>query len=561
MAKKKKTSGGDRIDGDGERAFVGAVDGLVVSVGQLRRHPENRIPSDASVDSMAGSLQADGQIEPLLVRPLPREVIAGRPVFQIISGETRWLAAKQIGLESLLVRVVEATDPRALELMAVCNAQRVDLDPIEKARLIDRLSDPVELGGAGLTREAAARIYGLESGSAASNLVRLLELPEEWRQRVASGVLPQSIARLLLPYVEAPRIMAAISASWEKAQDPQAKEWDRDDWATREAAEREIEDVVAGATRPIDGKTPISYSSKELGTYDHKGRGRLFKLTPELRADLDVVKVKIDGKVLEVATNVERFDAEQIPLVKAAIAKSRKNAKPQPLEPQDPEAAARESAKAQAEKLAERVKVWQVETLRGRLAAALEEPLPKQREKRTVIVERLLIATILGDAYLAGDLSGAMLESIPSGLRSGLGGPASDLSAAWSTIGKLTKVDQAAGPTLIASAFAVVLRQLDDPRWPRFPLDFLEQLADDLGLGGVAALWSKLTPDERGEFYDCHTVEQLVALAGELGVYVPDGKSKATIVEMLLGKGGRCPVPKILGGVKVKRKQTKKGGK
>jgi hypothetical protein len=363
----------------------------------------------------------------------------------------------------------------------------------------------------------------------------------------------------LLPYVEAPRIMAAISASWEKAQDPKANEWDRDDWATREAAEREIEDVVAGATRPLDGKTPISYSSKELGTYDHKGRGRLFKLTPELRDDLDVVKVKIDGKLLEVATNVERFDAEQIPLVKAAIAKSRKNAKPQPLEAQDPKAAARESAKAAADKLLERVNAWRVEVLRFRLASALEDPLPKQRDKRTVIVERLLIATIFGGEGLAGDLSAAMLESIPSGLRKDLGGPASELAAAWATIGKLTKVDQAAGPTLIASAFALVLRQLDDPRWPRWPLDFLEQLADDLGLGGVAALWSKLTPEERGGLYDCHTVPQLLALGEELGIFIPDGKSKATILELLLAKGGRCPVPKILGGAKAK--QTKKGGK
>jgi hypothetical protein len=383
--------------------------------------------------------------------------------------------------------------------------------------------------------------------------------PEAWRERVASGAVPQSVARLLLPYVEAPRILAAISASWEKAQSPNAVAWDRENWSTRERAADEIEDLVEGATRPIEGRA-IGYSAKELGTYD-KPRPRLFKLTDELRASLDVVTVKIDGKPIEVATDVEAFDRLQIPLVKAAIAKSRKNARP-PAEPvEDPKA----SAKAAADKLIERVAVWRAGVLRFRIAAALEEPRPPSplRGVRAAahhqrIVERLLVAAILGDDGLAGDLSAALIEAIPTGLRKGLGGPASELAAAWATLRQLDKVDPSGVSALVASAFAAVLRADDDnPRFPRFPGDYLEQLAVDLGLGMIGDLWPKLTPAELREFYGTHNAEQLVDLAAELGAFVPEGKAKATAVEILLGKGGRVPVPRILGGAKAKRKRGK----
>jgi ParB/RepB/Spo0J family partition protein len=241
----------DPIDGDGARALLGSAVLLFPRPDQLTRHPDNREPTAAAVAAMVASMRAEGQIEPLLVRPMPgpQGERSGAAGWQIISGETRWRAARELGLESLAVRVVDATDPRALELMAICNARRVDLDPVEKARLIARLCAPIVRGGAGLTREAAAKIYGLESGAAASNLVRLLDLPVAWRERVASGAVPQSVARLLLPYVEAPRILEAIGASWEKAQAPNAADWDRENWSTRERAADEILDLVEGAKR------------------------------------------------------------------------------------------------------------------------------------------------------------------------------------------------------------------------------------------------------------------------------------------------------------------------
>lgn len=178
----------------------------MLAVTQLTRHPDNRQPSEAAIAAVAESLRTEGQIEPLIVRPLSGESQS----YQIVSGETRWLAAQRLGWDSIACDVVALDDAAALRVLAAANAARQDLDPLAKARLIVRLCDPIESGGSGLTREQAAKMFDLQSGGAASNLVRLLELPEAWHGPIERGDLPQSFARALLPLLA----LGAESPAW-----------------------------------------------------------------------------------------------------------------------------------------------------------------------------------------------------------------------------------------------------------------------------------------------------------------------------------------------------------
>ena len=172
-------------------------------ISQLCRHPDNREPSESSVDEIAASIAQHGLLEPLTVRQIDESL------YEIISGETRSLAARKLGHLVIRCKVIEADDAKALQLVAIANGLREDLNPIQQAKLIERLCDPVSNGGGGMTRADAALAVGLESASAASNAVGLLRLPEIWQQRIASGKSPATFGRTMLPACEVPAVLEA----------------------------------------------------------------------------------------------------------------------------------------------------------------------------------------------------------------------------------------------------------------------------------------------------------------------------------------------------------------
>ena len=298
------------------------------------RHPDNRIPAAADIEARARSIEQHGLEHPPTVRPLPPDhphVPHGwkHPhCWQILSGETRILALRKLGRRGEIdAHLRPCSDAEALVYLARDNAERTDLNPIEKARLIKRLCEAPEVGGSGMTRQQAAELYGLKDESSASNLVRLLDLPPVWQERVLSGELPQSFARLLLPYAHAPKLMEAIDAEWKKAHGPKAYSWERERWENREEFEAEVAAVVENQIRPMDGKTTHRYSHEQVGAYGHKAP-RLFDVTDELREKLGVVTLELSpfgsgGKKreMEVATDAALFDKLNIPLVKQKLAK------------------------------------------------------------------------------------------------------------------------------------------------------------------------------------------------------------------------------------------------
>ena len=147
---------------------------------------------DARLQELAQSIRANGIIQPIVVRRL-----ADR--FQIIAGERRWRAAKIAGLlrVPIVVRDVAAGGEQSLlEMALIENIQRENLNPIEEALAYRRLADEFHM-----KQEDIATAVGKDRASVA-NFVRLLRLPDEIRNEVASGRLSMGHARALLSLVD-----------------------------------------------------------------------------------------------------------------------------------------------------------------------------------------------------------------------------------------------------------------------------------------------------------------------------------------------------------------------
>ncbi len=135
---------------------------------------------------LADSLRARGVLQPVLVRP----AAGGR--FELIAGERRWRAARIAGLETVPALVRPHDDAASLEVALIENMAREDLNPVEEARACAALVEEL-----GLTREAVGQRVG-RSRVAVSNLIRLLDLPDDALALIEADALSEGHGRALL---------------------------------------------------------------------------------------------------------------------------------------------------------------------------------------------------------------------------------------------------------------------------------------------------------------------------------------------------------------------------
>jgi ParB family chromosome partitioning protein len=159
--------------------------------------PRTRM-DEGSLYELAESIRSQGVMQPILVRPLAEP---GR--YEIIAGERRFRAAKLAGLAEVPVLVKAVADEAAAVMALIENIQREDLNPLEEAQGLQRLVNEFQL-----THEQAAQAVG-RSRSAASNLLRLLNLAEPVQQLLLAGDLDMGHARALLALPAARQVMAA----------------------------------------------------------------------------------------------------------------------------------------------------------------------------------------------------------------------------------------------------------------------------------------------------------------------------------------------------------------
>ena len=141
---------------------------------------------EGSLLALADSLRERGVVQPVLVRPVPGGT------YELIAGERRWRAAGLAGFDTVPALVRPQDDSQSLELALVENMAREDLNPVEEARACTLLVEEL-----GLTREDVGRRVG-RSRVAVSNLLRLLDLPDEVLDLIAAGHLSEGHGRALL---------------------------------------------------------------------------------------------------------------------------------------------------------------------------------------------------------------------------------------------------------------------------------------------------------------------------------------------------------------------------
>lgn len=199
---------GARAHGDGDARSARGVDGardgardgaVVVDGGAVERllriplqfivtsrHQPRKTMDESALKGLADSIRVSGVMQPVAVREV------GGGAYELVAGERRWRAAKIAGLSAIPAVVVRLSEEESAAWGLVENMQREDLNPMERAEGLKRLSEEF-----GLTHAQVAERVGLERPSVA-NLIRLMELEEEIRERVASGALSAGHAKALL---------------------------------------------------------------------------------------------------------------------------------------------------------------------------------------------------------------------------------------------------------------------------------------------------------------------------------------------------------------------------
>ncbi|HET7054079.1 MAG TPA: ParB/RepB/Spo0J family partition protein [Solirubrobacterales bacterium] len=252
-------------------------------VGELRELPVGLIKPNpkqprtkfdaAALAALAASIESTGVVQPLLVRPLHDGS------YELIAGERRWRAAQQAGLEKVPAVVRDSERAERLQVALIENMVREDLNPVEEARACAALVEDL-----GLSKEDLARRIG-RSRPAVSNLIRLLDLPDEALALLEAGELSEGHGRALL------------AASGNEVRRRLARDAARGGWSVRETENR-----VRLASQPKErGKARPAVSAEEAAAmreaadrletalgHEVKVRSRGGEVAVEIRlADLD----------------------------------------------------------------------------------------------------------------------------------------------------------------------------------------------------------------------------------------------------------------------------------
>jgi ParB family chromosome partitioning protein len=182
--------------GRGLAAILAVSDEPATEDGDLRHIPLDLISPNPrqprrsfdqeTLQALADSVRERGIVQPVLVRPVPGGT------YELVAGERRWRAAQIAGMEAVPALVRPRDDSAALEIALIENMAREDLNPVEEARACAALVEEL-----GLSREDVGRRVG-RSRVAVSNLLRILDLPDEILELLEGGELSEGHGRALL---------------------------------------------------------------------------------------------------------------------------------------------------------------------------------------------------------------------------------------------------------------------------------------------------------------------------------------------------------------------------
>jgi ParB family chromosome partitioning protein len=208
-----------------------------IPVEMIRPNPNQprTVFEPGALRGLADSIATSGVVQPLLVRPLAD----GR--YELIAGERRWRAAREAGLHAVPAVVRDEAEAERMQTALIENMVREDLNPVDAARACAQLLDEL-----GLSKEELARRVG-RSRAAISNLVRILDLPDQVLEMLEAGQLSEGHGR------------AILQAKDNEERKRVAREAAAGGWSVRQTEER----AKAGAAGPSARSTARRLSSEE----------------------------------------------------------------------------------------------------------------------------------------------------------------------------------------------------------------------------------------------------------------------------------------------------------
>ncbi|MEM0926159.1 MAG: ParB/RepB/Spo0J family partition protein [Planctomycetota bacterium] len=329
-------------------------------------HPAN--PPDRvlppNVKDLLESIEAFDQRDPVRARVMDEDRL------QILSGHRRVAACRILGRD-VRVEVVVCDDAEALREVMLGNAEREDLDPVDRAELLQTMID------SGINRDDAGAMFGLMSESGIKNALRISKLPASIKKLLKDGTIPARTARYLVPYASCPKALDDLAADLEDKylgaeslgnllKDPRSVV---DDLIRIDGKVNGHESVHA---RPIDGKT------KYRVDWNWEEAVCKFEIDAATRKKLKVVEIPWRSGTIEVATNVKLFDRLNQPhLVKRdPYGSAKKKTKKPAGKKLTPKQQAAEDARRRKEadkKLADRLPTWAVRFMRCMMSFDVDE--------------------------------------------------------------------------------------------------------------------------------------------------------------------------------------------
>ena len=258
----------------------GGIKRLPVDFIIANRANPRRSFNDEQLEELTNSIREKGVMQPLLVRPSEDPNI-----FELIAGERRWRASQRAGLHDVPVIIRDVDDKEALELAIIENVQRADLNPLEEAMGYGQLIEQFEY-----TQQDLAQVIG-KSRSHVANTLRLLRLPEDVREMVASGSLTAGHARTLITAEDPATLARQIVAGGLSVRDAEALSQQRDIAGTKKpsasASERDADTVAL--ERRLSDALGLSVS------LSHGDRGGKLEIRYKTLEQLDGICLRLTG--------------------------------------------------------------------------------------------------------------------------------------------------------------------------------------------------------------------------------------------------------------------------
>ncbi len=253
--------GGSRNDSSNKNYMELDLEDIIPNKEQPRK-----LFNKESIDELANSIAEKGILQPLLVRKM------GGGKYELIAGERRLRAAKQIHLERVPVVIKDIDSNESLEIALIENIQRENLNPIEEALAYKDL-----IGKFQYTQDELAKKLGKDRSSIA-NTMRLLKLPEEIRSHIINGTISMGHARALVT-IDNRELQTSIA----------------DEIIANSLSVRDVEKLLQKMRSDDDGDSPAETKKGVLASVA-KSAGVVFRnLEDELKKILKT-QIQIKGK-------------------------------------------------------------------------------------------------------------------------------------------------------------------------------------------------------------------------------------------------------------------------